>query len=182
MSDLLALPTEEDRMKARGFVERAGMVICGGLPAAEIPMLTSAVGMSRAERNLVTSWTTPPAWDSTLGDAGAPPGQGKFLIKVGGRPGIPLRVTLTPVEAALNDTNKKWHDVDPADVIGDALDAADVAGGAGRIDLDDVDNPIVSAETIDLAAGERLAQSLGDQDAEPSSAQTPVRVSPEVSP
>ncbi len=117
MSDLLALPTEEDRMKARGFVERAGMVICGGLPAAEIPMLTSAVGMSRAERNLVTSWTTPPAWDSTLGDAGAPPGQGKFLIKVGGRPGIPVQVALTSVEGGLNDTNKKWRDVPATDVV-----------------------------------------------------------------
>jgi hypothetical protein len=32
MSDLLALPAEEDRMKARGFTERSGMVICDGLP------------------------------------------------------------------------------------------------------------------------------------------------------
>ena len=36
MSDLLALASEEDRMKAKGFVERSGMVICGGLPGAEI--------------------------------------------------------------------------------------------------------------------------------------------------
>ncbi|MFC3690355.1 ATP/GTP-binding protein [Aquipuribacter hungaricus] len=117
MSDLLALPTEEDRMKARGFVERAGMVICGGLPSAEIPMLTSAVGMSRAERDLVTSWTTPPSWDSHLGDAAAPPGQGKFLIKVGGRPGIPVKVALTSVEGALNDTNKKWRDAPATSVV-----------------------------------------------------------------
>ena len=37
MKDLLSLPTEEDRMKAAGLVERAGMGICGGLPAAEMP-------------------------------------------------------------------------------------------------------------------------------------------------
>jgi hypothetical protein len=43
MSDLLALPAEEDRMKALGFVERSGMVICGGLPASEMPLLTSAI-------------------------------------------------------------------------------------------------------------------------------------------
>ena len=43
MSDLLALPAEEDRMKARGFVERSGMVICGGLPASGMPLLTSAI-------------------------------------------------------------------------------------------------------------------------------------------
>ncbi|MHA4915639.1 hypothetical protein, partial [Enterococcus faecium] len=55
MSDLLALPSDEDRMKARGFVERAGMVVCGGLPGAEMHMLTSAVPLSRAEQELLTS-------------------------------------------------------------------------------------------------------------------------------
>lgn len=185
MSDLLALPTEEDRMKARGFVERAGMVICGGLPAAEIPMLTSAVGMSRAERNLVTSWTTPPAWDSTLGDAGAPPGQGKFLIKVGGRPGIPVQVALTSVEGGLNDTNKKWRDVVPADLLPDTPDSVgdvpDVDGAAGRIDLDAVDNPVVSTETIDLAASEQLEASLDDPADDPGAEPAAVGVSPELS-
>ncbi|WP_336922891.1 ATP/GTP-binding protein [Aquipuribacter sp. SD81] len=169
MSDLLALPSEEDRMKARGFVERAGMVICGGLPSAEIPMLTSAVGMSRAERDLVTSWTTPPSWDSAVGDATAPPGQGKFLIKVGGRPGIPVQVTLTSVEGSLNDTNKKWRAVDPATIRGaDAPDGGGVAA-AERINLDAVTNPVESLEAIDLAARDQLAQSLDESDAETAS-------------
>ena len=34
------------------------------------------------------------------------PGLGNFLIKVGGRTGIPIPVALTPVEWALNDTNE----------------------------------------------------------------------------
>ncbi|MGF1662338.1 MAG: ATP/GTP-binding protein [Kineosporiaceae bacterium] len=108
MSDLLALPTEEDRTKARGFVERAGMVIAGGLPAAEMPSLTSVVRLSRAEQELVTGWTAPPAWDPRTGEDTEPPGRGRFLVKVGGRPGIPVRVTLTEVERDLNDTNKRW--------------------------------------------------------------------------
>jgi hypothetical protein len=33
----------------------------------------------------------------------------KFLIKVGGRPGIPVQIGLTSIEASLNDTNKRWH-------------------------------------------------------------------------
>jgi hypothetical protein len=33
---------------------------------------------------------------------------GRFLIKVGGRPGIPIRVVLTPSELEVNDTNKRW--------------------------------------------------------------------------
>ncbi len=109
MSDLLALASEEDRMKSKGFVERAGMVICGGLPAAEMGQLTSAVPLSRAEQDLLTGWQDPPAWDSVAGREAAPPGRGKFLVKVGGRPGIPVNVELTPAELAINDTNKLWH-------------------------------------------------------------------------
>ena len=109
MSDLLALATEEDRMKARGFVERAGMVICGGLPQAEMPLLTAAVPMSDAEQAMLASWQDPPAWDPSTGHEAEPPGRGRFLIKVGGRPGIPIRVELTHAELAVNDTNKLWH-------------------------------------------------------------------------
>lgn len=109
MSDLLALPTEEERMKARGFVERAGMVIAGGLPGAEMAMLTSAVPLSRAEQDLLVSWQDPPAWDSSTGKEAEPPGRGKFLVKVGGHPGTPLKVQLMGLELAVNDTNRMWH-------------------------------------------------------------------------
>ena len=93
MSDLMALPHPEDRMKARGFVERAGMVICGGLPAAEMAMLTQAVPLSHAEQELLISWQDPPAWDSVSGEEADPPGRGHFLVKLGGRPGIPIHIT-----------------------------------------------------------------------------------------
>lgn len=109
MSDLLALASAEDQMKAKGFVERSGMVICGGLPGAEMPLLTSAVPMSIAEQGMLTSWQDPPAWDPVSGHESEPPGRGRFLIKVGGRPGIPVRVELTAAEKDVNDTNKLWH-------------------------------------------------------------------------
>jgi hypothetical protein len=109
MSDLEALPDASDRMKARGFVERSGMVICGGLPAAEMPNLTKVVPFSQAEQELLISWQDPPAWDPVAGAETVPPGRGNFLIKVGGRPGIPVHVALTQTELALNDTNKRWH-------------------------------------------------------------------------
>jgi len=109
MSDLLALPTEEDRMKAKGFVERSGMVICGGLPSAEMPQLTSAIPLSRAEQELLISWQDPPTWDPSTGREAEPPGRGRFLVKVGGRPGMPINVQLTEAELAINDTNKLWH-------------------------------------------------------------------------
>ena len=81
-------------MKARGFVERSGMVICGALLASEMPLLTSAIPLSRQEQQKLISWPDPPAWDSRGVDI-EPPGRGKFLIKVGGRPGIPVLVGLS---------------------------------------------------------------------------------------
>jgi hypothetical protein len=108
MADLLALPDQADRLKAKGFAERAGMVICGGLPQAEMAALTEVVGMSTSERSMIVDWSTPPSWDPTLNRDGEPPGRGKFVVKVGGRPGIPFHVELTGAEAGLNDTNKRW--------------------------------------------------------------------------
>lgn len=96
-------------MKAKGFVERAGMVICGGLPYSEFEELNKAIPMSQAERALLAGWSDPPTWDSKSGREAEPPGRGKFLVKVGGRPGIPIKVLLTAAEQAVNDTNKLWH-------------------------------------------------------------------------
>lgn len=109
MKDLESLASEEDRAKARGFVERAGVVLLGGLPRSEMPLLDKVMGLSDAEKDLITAWNSPPGWDAATGQEGAPPGRGKFLIKVGGRPGIPVQVRLTSVELDVNDTNQRWH-------------------------------------------------------------------------
>jgi hypothetical protein len=108
MADLVSLPDPADAMKAKGFAERSGFIIAGGLPGAELPALEEIVPLSQRERQLITDWSTPPAWDPEAGHEMAPPGRGKFLIKVGGRPGIPVDVVLTPPEIAIHDTNKKW--------------------------------------------------------------------------
>lgn len=109
LSDMLSLADEADRVKAKGFAERAGFLICGGLPAAEMPALRAVVGLSDREQAVVTSWSTPPAWDTEAGHEMDPPGRGKFLIKVGGRPGIPVEVVLTAAELAVGDTNRRWR-------------------------------------------------------------------------
>ncbi|MFI5927767.1 ATP/GTP-binding protein [Micromonospora sp. NPDC051543] len=107
LKDAEALGTDADRAKARGFVERAGIVACAGLPMAEMQELGRVVGMSRREIELVSSWSSPPGWASS-GTNEEPPGRGRFLIKVGGRPGIPIRVTITDTERRLHDTNLRW--------------------------------------------------------------------------
>jgi len=107
LADLRALTDESDRAKARGFVERAGMVVMAGLPAQELAEVTEIVRLSEAEKNMVTSWSTPPSFDTN----DEPPGRGNFLIKIGGRAGIPVKVRLTDLEldARVHDTNTRWH-------------------------------------------------------------------------
>lgn len=114
MNDLQSVPNEEDRQKAIGFVERAGMVICGGLPEREMELLTRVVRLSDVERERLTSWSSPGAWNRELQRQEPPPGRGKFLIKVGGRPGVPVQVMLTPSERALATSNRRW---DMAEVV-----------------------------------------------------------------
>jgi len=107
LSDLRALAHAEDIAKARGFVERAGAIIVGGLPSQELDELSAVVPFTRAERDLITSWSTPPSWDDRTG----PPGMGNFLLKIGRRPGVPMHLDLTQAEltAGVHDTNKRWH-------------------------------------------------------------------------
>jgi hypothetical protein len=105
LADLRSMPSEHERAKARGFVERAGAVVVGGLPARELDEVADVVSFTRAERDLITSWSTPPGW----GAAAAPPGLGNFVIKVGTRPGVPVHVELTPAELGpLDDSNRRW--------------------------------------------------------------------------
>ncbi|GAA4421236.1 hypothetical protein GCM10023169_13890 [Georgenia halophila] len=73
MGDLNALPTVEDREKAAGLVERAGMVVLGALPSREIPLLNTAVQLSRAEQELLQQWHDPPSWDTKRGRHSEPP-------------------------------------------------------------------------------------------------------------
>ncbi|MFH8470889.1 ATP/GTP-binding protein [Streptomyces sp. NPDC017991] len=107
LKDAESLGSDADKAKARGFVERAGMVVCAGLPRQEMEELGKIVGLSRQEIALVSSWSSPPGW-GVHGDRDDPPGRGRFLIKVGGRPGIPIRVAITDTERLLHDTNKRW--------------------------------------------------------------------------
>ena len=66
-----------------GFAERAGYILCGGLPAKEIPRLSKVVHFSKREEELIIDWASPPSWDPESNKEAPPPGLGKFLVKVG---------------------------------------------------------------------------------------------------
>ncbi|BFO21954.1 hypothetical protein SHKM778_83420 [Streptomyces sp. KM77-8] len=66
------------------------------------------------------------------GEHEEPPGRGRFLIKVGGRPGIPIKVAITDAERRLHDTNTRWATGEQAVEQALARTAADVARAAGE--------------------------------------------------
>ncbi len=148
LDDLNAMASEADRAKARGFVERAGAVVCGGLPARELSALADIVGFTDVEMNMITAWSAP-ATLSTDGTALPPPGQGNFIIKIGSRTGIPVHVDLVEAElrSGVHNTNKRW---DPTDV-----DAATAAAG------------ITAASTADAEPSPLKTAGLADADSSP---------------
>jgi hypothetical protein len=79
LDDLEALPTEEDRAKARGFFERAAIKILGALPGRELDRISRITRLSGPERDLVSSWAAPEA----LFPGSVHPGRGKY-----GSPGM----------------------------------------------------------------------------------------------
>jgi hypothetical protein len=109
LADLRALPSEEDRAKARGLAERCSVLVSGGLPRRELDDLAGIVSFSREEEAYLTHWSDAGSWNTETGQRVEPAGQGKFLIKAGRRPGVPVDVRLTAAEVELNDTNKRWQ-------------------------------------------------------------------------
>lgn len=107
MKDVEAL-NEIDRPKARGLVERSGMVHLFGLPRSEMPLLTPVVPLSLAEQTMLARNATPESWVVDTSKKSRPAGQGLGLCKVGDRPGLPYEVVLTPREEAINNTNHRW--------------------------------------------------------------------------
>lgn len=109
-ADLLSMPTEDQNNKARGFVERSAIKILGALTSAEVDKYLrkeSGLQIFQREEDLLSDWTTPVSYQSQA----ARKGRGKFLIKIGGLPGIAFNLHLCDLElSGFNDTNQKWHE------------------------------------------------------------------------
>ncbi|WP_284550825.1 ATP/GTP-binding protein [Aestuariimicrobium sp. T2.26MG-19.2B] len=104
----LKLGTPEQTARAWGFVERSSMVFLGGLSQGEFGNLSTVFALSQREQDMITDWSGEGSSIISASGGGIPPGRGKFLLKLGKRPGIPFRVALTPSELAVNDTNRRW--------------------------------------------------------------------------
>lgn len=103
LADLEALATEEDRAKARGFVDRSAITVLAGLPPRELAWVNRITPLTGPEQGLVASWSSPDSWQP----GARHPGRGKYLVKTGAeRLGIPVQMTLTSDEQVLYDTDQ----------------------------------------------------------------------------
>lgn len=107
MSDL-KLSSDHLTEIAWGFVERSAMVFLGGLAEREMGNLEEVFALSREEKSMITDWSTEGGLNPDTNRAAAPPGLGKFILKIGKKPGVPFQTVLTQVERAVNDTNTAW--------------------------------------------------------------------------
>ncbi|MEU8779212.1 ATP-binding protein [Streptomyces sp. NPDC048606] len=122
--DVEALPTEADRAKARGLMDRCDTWVIGASSEEELRRVTGKRSLTEQERMMIGSWSsatstgldiapTDAAADTEAVDAidiegaGARhhPGRGKYLIKVGARPGIAAALELTATEQRLYRTD-----------------------------------------------------------------------------
>ncbi|MER7048889.1 ATP-binding protein [Streptomyces jumonjinensis] len=121
--DVEALPTEMDRAKARGLMDRCDTWVIGASSEEELRRVTGKRSLTEQERMMIGSWSSATstgldidpgntAEDGTASadDEGARhPGRGKYLIKVGARPGIAASLELTATERRLyrTDNNRR---------------------------------------------------------------------------
>lgn len=101
LNDLQALPDPADVAKAMGFIDRSAVVVLSGLPRRELDVVGRVVALSEAEQSLVAGWASADRWQAGRRH----PGRGKYLIKTGHRPGLPVAMRLTDTEARLYDTD-----------------------------------------------------------------------------
>jgi len=87
------------------------MVACFGLPRTELGDLDQIIGLSRREVDMINSWSSPAGWTGAEDPTQPPPGLGKCLLKVGGRPGVPVKIQITATERRLHDTDPKFEPV-----------------------------------------------------------------------
>ena len=111
LADLDALATEEDRARARGFIDRSAITVLAGLPPRELGRVSQITPLTGPEQALVASWSAPESYQP----GARHPGRGRYLIKTGERLGTPVQLTLVGLEHQLYDTDQAIRLTQPGD-------------------------------------------------------------------
>ncbi|MEU8828853.1 ATP-binding protein [Streptomyces sp. NPDC048636] len=103
--DSESLPSEEDRAKARGLMDRCDTWVIGASSAEELQRVTGKRALTEQERMMITSWSSATSTGLDTSSNQVHPGRGKYLIKIGTRPGIAAASELTATERRLYHTD-----------------------------------------------------------------------------
>ncbi|WP_308271908.1 ATP-binding protein [Kitasatospora sp. SUK 42] len=102
--DSESLPTEEDRAKARGLMDRCDTWVIGGSTGEELGRVSGRRALTEQEQMMIESWASATSTGLDTSDQ-VHPGRGKYLIKLGTRPGIAAAMELTATEHRLYHTD-----------------------------------------------------------------------------
>lgn len=108
--DFLSLPNPKDRETAKGFAQRCGMLGLMALSLDDLESLSEVQPLNAREIEKVAGFNVPPSWKkrpATDGSPTPPPGAGKVLLKVPGRVGIAVQMSLTELEKNKHITDSR---------------------------------------------------------------------------
>jgi hypothetical protein len=110
--DMLSLKDPEDREKARGLAERSGLLGLMALTQEDVEELAKIKPLTDKEIKMVVGFNAASSWGTGpgAGDASsAPPGAGKVLFKVEGRPGVAVKMIQTPTQKNFHITDERFR-------------------------------------------------------------------------
>lgn len=109
--DFLSLPNANDRETAKGFIERRAVLGLMAMSRGDLELLAAGgVALNQQEIDTVSRWPESKGWVAPLDKDGRPlppPGAGKILIKLPERVGIAVQMSITDIERAKHDTDRR---------------------------------------------------------------------------
>lgn len=115
--DLLSLPNMEDREKARGLTERSGLLGLMALTREDLDTLSEVKPLTSREIDEVASYNAASGWGKPNSSSPLdreeqtpPPGAGKVMFKVDGRPGISVQMLRTRTQKSLHVTDQRFRE------------------------------------------------------------------------
>lgn len=111
--DMLSLPNPEDREKARGLAERSGLLGLMALTKDDVEELAKVKPLTDKEIRMVASFNAARSWGKKplagAKSSAPPPGAGKILFKVEGRPGVAVKMIQTPTQKGFHITDERFR-------------------------------------------------------------------------